>query len=154
MQLKEKEAVYSTEIAELKAEIAILLEEKDTGIRSEIKKWRSKEHIAFSASIPAASNNLSDHQTVVYSRIIPNQLQEITDTSSSYNPSDGIFTAPVSGVYVFTWSASCGEGRWQDTELVVDSAPYRFLSVDSNENKYFGSAAQTVVLEVCKVTFI
>ncbi|CAG2245688.1 unnamed protein product [Mytilus edulis] len=96
----------STEIAELKAEIAILLVKEENGIRSEISTSDGK--------------------------------QEITDTSSSYNPSDGIFTVPVSGVYVFTWSASCDEGRWQDTELVVDNTPYRSLSVDSNEENTLG----------------
>ncbi|VDI18598.1 Hypothetical predicted protein, partial [Mytilus galloprovincialis] len=68
MQVKETEAFCSSEIAELKSEIAILLVEKGNGIRSEIRKGTSKEHIAFFASIPAASNSLSYHQAVVYSK--------------------------------------------------------------------------------------
>ncbi|CAG2245686.1 C1QL [Mytilus edulis] len=137
MQLKETKAVCSTEIAELKAEIAIFLVEKYNGVRSEKSKERSA---CMGMDKRDILETLSAGTTILF--------QVITDTSVSYNPSDGIFTVPVSGVYVFTWSASCGEGRWQDTELFVESIAYGYLKVNTVEKKYSESSMQTVVLAV------
>ncbi|CAG2245691.1 unnamed protein product [Mytilus edulis] len=98
---------------------------------------------AFTTSLTSSRQDLSFHMPIIHSTVI-------TDTSASYNPSNGIFTIPASGVYIFTWAASCGIGCSQDTEFVVDSIAYGCLKVDAVEKQYYGSSIQTVVLEVNK----
>jgi len=42
---------------------------------------------------------------------------------------DGIFTAPYSGVYLFSWTNS----DWLETELLVDGQRKGYVSVDSSD---------------------
>ncbi|VDI43996.1 Hypothetical predicted protein [Mytilus galloprovincialis] len=143
IKLREMDSIRWIKIKEIKAQILVLVQENYNSIKHEINQMRSQETKSFSTSLTSPNQDLPLHRTIVYSTVI-------TDTSVSYNSSDGIFTVPVSGVYVFTWSASCGEGRWQDTELVVDSIAYGYLKVNTVDDKYSESSMQTVVLEVNK----
>ncbi|KAK3108772.1 hypothetical protein FSP39_015309, partial [Pinctada imbricata] len=56
----------------------------------------NKTTIAFTVS---SSSNLENHnnQRIVYDKVI-------TNIGNGYNKTTGIFTCPVSGTYVFTWS--------------------------------------------------
>jgi hypothetical protein len=42
-----------------------------------------------------------------------------------YNPSDGHFTAPIKGFYVFSWEIMTAAGKIFDTELLVNGARYQ-----------------------------
>jgi hypothetical protein len=53
-------------------------------------------------------------------------LKVVLDTTTSYNHGDGVFTTPMTGIYVFTWTASVNGGNWETTELVVDGTPYAY----------------------------
>jgi hypothetical protein len=54
----------------------------------------------------------------------------------------------MTGIYVFTWTVSVNDGRWENTELVVDGTPYAYSLVDSESDADYGSGSQTVVLKV------
>lgn len=68
-----------------------------------------------------------------------------------YNDISGIFTAPVSGVYCFSWTNNVDATDYQSTELVIDDKPFGWAYADTkgdnNEDDY-GSSSQTIVLEV------
>ena len=54
----------------------------------------------------------------------------------------------MTGIYVFTWTVSVNDGRWESTELVVDGTPYAYSLVDSESDADYGSGSQTVALKV------
>lgn len=55
---------------------------------------------------------------------------EIVDTTHSYEPADGIFTVPVTGIYVFNWNLMTKETSGMDTTLTSSQGPlgYGFVS--------------------------
>jgi len=75
-------------------------------------------------------------------------LKVVLDTTTSYNHGDGVFTPPMTGIYVFTWTASVNGGNWETTELVVDGTPYAYSFIDSDSYSDYGSGTQTVILKV------
>ena len=75
-------------------------------------------------------------------------VKVVLDTTKAYNHADGVFTVPLNGVYVFTWTTSVNNGRWQGTQLVVNGVPQANSMVDSAGNTDYNSGTQTVVLKV------
>lgn len=70
--------------------------------------------IAFHAYLGKSENSPSLHHTLIYDTVI-------TNVGGSYNHHDGVFTAPVSGVYVFNWSTYSGYNSDIFTVLMVNS---------------------------------
>jgi len=52
---------------------------------------------------------------------------------SSYHVHDGIFTAPYSGVYLFSWTIFTVNSDWLETELLVDGQRKSYVSADSSD---------------------
>ena len=75
-------------------------------------------------------------------------LKVVLDTTTSYNHGDGVFSPPMTGIYVFTWTVSVNGGNWETTELVVDGTPYAYSFIDSDSYSDYGSGTQTVILKV------
>ena len=72
----------------------------------------------------------------------------MTDTSSAYDHQSGVFTAPLSGMYVFTWTTAVAQ--YEYTELTIGGRVYGYAHADvaSDGDPDYGSASQTVVVEV------
>ena len=51
---------------------------------------------------------------------------EIVDTTHSYEPADGIYTVPVTGIYVFNWNLMTRETSGMDTTLTSSEGPLGF----------------------------
>jgi len=53
---------------------------------------------------------------------------------SGYHAHDEIFTAPNSGVYLFSWTIFTVNSDWLETELLVDGQRKGFVSVDASDS--------------------
>lgn len=62
------------------------------------------------------------HQTIVFD-------VDVTNIGHGYSKNSGIFTVPVTGVYVFTWAIASypPHGDYSFTEIVVNSTPKGFI---------------------------
>ena len=72
----------------------------------------------------------------------------VTNVGNVYNNNDGLFVAPVSGMYVFFWSVSATYDNNLYTELVKDGTAYAYSHADSSTSTEYVSAANSAVLQV------
>ena len=72
----------------------------------------------------------------------------VTNVGNMYNGHDGLFVAPVTGMYVFFWTVSCTAVRDVATELVKDGTAYGFSFADSVDANDYVNGGNTVVLQV------
>ncbi|XP_052074075.1 collagen alpha-1(X) chain-like [Mytilus californianus] len=129
-------------IKELQTEISRMnVEISDCTSMKVQKRQQSSTEVAFSTQLTKHLAGLGHHSAVIFDKVI-------LDTTSSYNTGDGVFTVPMTGIYVFTWTASVGNGNWETTELVVNGTPYAYTLVDAGTGGDYGSGTQTVVLKV------
>lgn len=97
--------------------------------------------VYFSAYLTATFTPPRDqHTNVVY-----NGLH--FDSHKAYNPSTGYFTAPVSGLYVFSWENLTAPGKVFDTELLVNGIRHE-LDNCNNEGSTAGYLSCTQVVPV------
>ena len=64
----------------------------------------------------APENNPTHQQTIVFD--LP-----ITNIGGNYNHRTGVFTSPVYGVYVFSWTLYCERGGYFSSEIITNSNP-------------------------------
>jgi hypothetical protein len=102
---------------------------------------------AFYAELSATEiAHLGDHQTVIFDTAKLNH-------GNVYNTDDGVFTAPTSGTYAFTWRIMIEAGRHQYTELVVNGTPYALAYVYAHElNNYDTDTTFTLVDMIAGIT--
>ncbi|XP_062605679.1 complement C1q-like protein 3 [Saccostrea cucullata] len=76
--------------------------------------------VAFYAYMSGNENNPSAHHTLIYDH-------EVTNIGNGYSKHSGIFTAPVDGVYVFTWNTftvtNNGGQEYMSIEITLNSQP-------------------------------
>ncbi|XP_052678040.1 complement C1q tumor necrosis factor-related protein 3-like [Crassostrea angulata] len=71
--------------------------------------------IAFYAYMSTTETYPGTHHTIIYDN-------EVTNIGNGYNRLSGIFTAPVDGVYVFSWTIFMGHpGEYKTIELMLNS---------------------------------
>nr|XP_022308159.1 cerebellin-3-like [Crassostrea virginica] len=75
--------------------------------------YTEKRIVAFDVRPTNDVNNLATNGRVVFGTVDLNEAK-------GYNPSNGIFTAPASGVYVFDWTTMTQVGKSAYTSLVVN----------------------------------
>ncbi|CAG2194781.1 COL8A [Mytilus edulis] len=60
----------------------------------------------------------------------------ITDEGGDFNPGDGIFVSPISGIYLFSWTVFTASSKSVDTELRVDNviidSMYAYIGTSSH----------------------
>ncbi|XP_071180112.1 complement C1q-like protein 2 [Mytilus edulis] len=106
----------------------------------------TEAQVAFYAKLSASVHGLSPHQTIIFDALVT------TTQTSIYDTTTGIFTAPVSGMYVISWTANVDHQESQATELMINgrSKAWNFADTAGSEDRDYGSASQTVVLQVNK----
>ncbi|XP_068444319.1 complement C1q tumor necrosis factor-related protein 3-like [Clinocottus analis] len=97
---------------------------------SQILELKTKErtNVVFSAAIGGGDKDIGPFNTdttLIFTRVI-------TNIGAAYNPSTGIFVAPIAGIYYFTFSYHVAGGRhpvwitlFKNSEIVVTSKEYK-----------------------------
>ncbi|WAR01433.1 hypothetical protein MAR_007991 [Mya arenaria] len=69
------------------------------------------EGVAFYVQLSTDMTHVGNHQTIVFDVVT-------TNIGNGYNRIDGIFTAPIGGTYVFTWTTTNKNRSYMTTELL------------------------------------
>eukprot|EP00105_Crassostrea_gigas_P036684 XP_019920832.1 PREDICTED: complement C1q tumor necrosis factor-related protein 2 isoform X1 [Crassostrea gigas] len=72
---------------------------------------RCKDTIAFQSSLTKTVENMKKQETVIFDKVSLNE-------GSAYDYTSGIFTAPMDGIYSFTWSIVTKAGKYFVSEIV------------------------------------
>ncbi|XP_045193142.2 uncharacterized protein LOC123549268 [Mercenaria mercenaria] len=105
------------------------------GSQNKIVK-RQTTNIAFYAYL-TNSHCFRENEIVIF-------YNEGLDYGDGYETYDGIYTVPVAGTYVFTWTMSSYEDDWFITELVVDGYAESWIMSTTDNDQGSG----TVVVDV------
>lgn len=95
--------------------------------------------IAFYAYSSQTFSRPSDHFVLSFDTVI-------TNGGNSYHPHSGVFIAPRSGYYVFTWSLRVEGDAHISTELMVNGAPQSSIYFDAT-HYVGGNTSGTVVVQ-------
>ncbi|XP_060568793.1 complement C1q-like protein 4 [Ruditapes philippinarum] len=88
--------------------------------------------VAFTAYLDHRITNLGADQAIVYNKVLLNQ-------GAAYNVYNGVFTAPKSGVYIFSWSSDARKiGATFDiwVSLVVNASTQTTVVAESRDAVY------------------
>eukprot|EP00105_Crassostrea_gigas_P003159 XP_011415918.1 PREDICTED: complement C1q tumor necrosis factor-related protein 2 [Crassostrea gigas] len=107
-------------------------EKRSSGIRS------SNGTIAFSAYLTTALSSPGNLRTLIFDAIFTNE-------GNGYNHHIGVFIAPRTGLYVFTWTIRTSSGYF-NTQLLVNGLIYGW--VYSASNYHYDSSSATAVVRV------
>ncbi|XP_043940916.1 complement C1q-like protein 2 [Protopterus annectens] len=120
------------------------LKEQVNSLQEELKKMKAVPRIAFSAGLSSgAAINLGPFQTpttIVFPKVMIN-------LGSSYNPSTGIFTALIRGVYCFSYTLFRSSAGKVAASLMRNGSQVT-SSWDSDTNDVNDSYSNTVILEL------
>ncbi|XP_062586370.1 girdin-like isoform X2 [Saccostrea cucullata] len=86
------------------------LQEDFRNVTTKIERTRPEMLPSFHARLSRPVRKIGLSQTVIFDL-------EVVDTTNSYDPQSGIFTAPVTGTYVFYWNILSNEASGMDTAL-------------------------------------
>ena len=105
-----------------------------------------KTVVAFTAKVaPPDLTGLGAGQTIVFDEVI-------TNVGNGYDNLTGIFTAPVSGVYVFDMALMVASDVYQYTELVKDGQSIVYNYSAATGVNCFVSSSRTVTLQLEKAS--
>ncbi|XP_052265372.1 ectin-like isoform X2 [Dreissena polymorpha] len=108
----------------------------------------SQGAVAFYAVLANKALNLRKGQTVVFDRVLTNIAS--TQSGGSYNATTGVFTAPLSGVYVFSCSIMAYDTSFTHVALHKNNIPLSTMYVNGRSGHNFDSAASTVTVSLTK----
>lgn len=71
-----------------------------------------------------------------------------TNNGGHYNRYAGMFTAPHSGTYVFTWTSYCESGGYTNLQLVVNANAVDSSYCNADGASWYRSASATAVVQI------
>nr|XP_034307108.1 complement C1q tumor necrosis factor-related protein 3-like [Crassostrea gigas] len=85
---------------------------------------RTEGPVVFQSSCKGTLENLKTSETVKFNQVSLNE-------GSAYSTTTGKFTAPVDGVYSFSWTTMSNTGEYFITEIVLNGIPMAYNYTDS-----------------------
>ncbi|KAL4235193.1 hypothetical protein ACF0H5_006831 [Mactra antiquata] len=109
-------------------------------------KRQVPEVVAFSAYLDHVVRNLAKNQGIVYNQVLYNR-------AGGYDSTTGIFTAPTTGIYLFSWSVMArklgGEHAYDIWLKLVVNGDHKLAAVaESRNDADDNQGSSTVILEV------
>ena len=96
------------------------------------------KRIAFTAGVTSINYTWSSG-TLVFPKVI-------TNVGNGYNPTDGVFTAPLAGVYVFFVNVHGNYNQYIYTDIVLNGAPKVMTMSNNNEGQSYKAGPNLAVL--------
>lgn len=96
--------------------------------------------MAFYGYMSTDMTNIGGHHTLIFDVIKSN-------SGNGLHPTTGVFTAPSSGFYVFTWTIRINDNSYRSVELVVNGHEVGALYQDAGSSEY-DMGSTTVVTHV------
>ncbi|XP_048012848.1 uncharacterized protein LOC125246040 [Megalobrama amblycephala] len=126
--------------------------EQHTLLLEELNKKNYDREIAFSTSLLQSGHGdvgpFTSDITLIYRNVF-------TNTGNAYNPITGIFTAPVKGVYVFTFSVYAhGQSNAASAYLMKNGQHAIVAFAQQNQGALNSSKGVVLVLEVGDVVYV
>ena len=103
--------------------------------------YLEKNVVAFDVRLKNHVNNLATYGRVIFGTVDLNE-------GKGYNPSNGIFTAPASGMYVFDWTILTQLGKLAHTSLVINGKSKSWNSCDDSSSKTYLSCSKMAVVKL------
>lgn len=106
----------------------------------------AQQRIARAADTTIAFYAYSSHTFTIYSaHFVLSFDTVITNTGNGYHHHSGIFIAPRSGYYVFTWSFRVQNEAYVSTELMLNGAPQSSVYFDTSYGVGGNTAGTAIV---------
>ena len=99
-----------------------------------------EKHVAFYAYMTTSMVNPGSHQILKFDHVM-------TNIGHGYHNNTGVFIAPTSGVYVFSWTIRTSAGAIHSVEFIVNNEIYGSLYRDTNSYND-GHSSETSIVRV------
>eukprot|EP00105_Crassostrea_gigas_P027750 XP_011449190.2 PREDICTED: heavy metal-binding protein HIP-like [Crassostrea gigas] len=104
---------------------------------------RCKDLIVFQSSLTKALQNLKNQETVIFDKVSLNE-------GNAYDNISGIFTAPLDGIYSFTWTILTASGKYFVTELVLNGQRVAYNHADGRGHDGFPMTTSHAKIKIKK----
>lgn len=101
----------------------------------------SQHNVAFYAQLTKDIPVVGHQQTIIFDAVT-------TNFGNGYNAVNGMFTAPVAGTYVFSWTTQNYDYTHMKSELVANSVVKASLWSDAGEHDDIAVASNTLLIEL------
>ena len=108
-----------------------------------IRQAMTETPVAFLATLTSHVLHAGQNQPIVFDRVV-------TNVGNAYNPHLGAFTAPASGIYVFSVSLLSFPGHATHYQLMKNNDFISNIYLQTPSAGQYESTSQTVVLQLTK----
>ncbi|KAH3805790.1 complement C1q tumor necrosis factor-related protein 4-like [Dreissena polymorpha] len=112
------------------------------------KRSYEGDAVAFFATIGASVEHLGQGQTVVFDQLLT--MIDSTQSLGGYSATTGVFTAPLSGVYVFSCTIMTLDQHTTHVALQKNNTPLSTIYVSGGSGHGWDSASSTVTVPLAK----
>jgi len=108
-----------------------------------IRQAMTETPVAFFATLTSHIVHAGQNQIIAFDRVV-------TNVGNTYNPHVGAFTAPASGIYVFSVSLLSYPGHTTHYQLMKNNDFISIIYLQTPSAGQYESTSQTVVLQLTK----
>lgn len=105
------------------------------------------DKVAFMVKNSAALQNIPSKSVIVYNTVV-------TNLGNGYDSSNGIFTAPSNGIYIFSWTVLCHFGKTFNTYLILNGSTIAKNFAAARSVAVHASGSKNVILDIKKYLYV